>query len=176
MNHKLEIVEDTVSKYLDELYELSNSEDNTNRFLKDAGHELHFRYVEPLMPKWNPNLMYSPLEKRHQIFDINSEISSLELLYTGFTESAEMNDFPKGVWSEFWDKTQGILQRDYAFYQETGDDPIAEDFEGHHFVQEGTSNYTTEFHYKTMAYMDKLMHLEKWQRQAEYVDLYDYME
>lgn len=171
-----DVEEDTVTKYLNELIKLSSDESNKKRYLGDAGYELHFRYIEPEMPKWNPNLMYSPLEKRHQIFDNDEEHSSLELLYTGFTEEAERRVLPEGVWSEFGDKTQGILQRDYAVYQETGQDPIADEFPGHHFVRKGTSNYTTEFHYKTMAYLDRLMHLEKWQRQSKFVDLYDYME
>lgn len=173
---KFDIEEDTVTPYFEKLIELSSSETNKKTFLKDAGHELHFRYVEPKMPKWNPNLLYSPLEKRHQFFDVDEERSSLELLYTGFTETAKMRALPEGVWSEFGDKAQGILKRDYAYYQETGEDPIAPEFPGHRYVGEGTANYATEFHYKTMAYLDRLMHLEKWQRQSQFVDLYDYME
>ena len=176
MTVEFDIIEDTITEYLEKLTELSTGEDNRKRFLKDAGHELHFRYINPEIPKWNPNLMYSPLEKRHQNFKIGDGVSSLELLYTGFTETAEMGELPVGVWSEFGDKSQGILERDYAYYQETGEDEIAPDFAGHHYVGKGTANYSTEFHYKTMAYLDRLMHLEHWKRQSEFVDLYDYME
>jgi len=178
MNLDVTIVENSTLTYLEKLEELSADEDNKKRYIKDAGHELHFRYIEPEMPKWNPNLMYSPLEKEHQDYSIDSNISTLELLYTGFTETAQMNALPLGVWGEFGDKAQGILQRDYAFYQETTIDPIADPkgARSPHFVKKGTANYATEFHYKTMAYLDRLMHLEKWQRQSEFIDLYDYME
>lgn len=175
MSPKFEIVEDTFSSYLNKLIELVCDENNSRNFIKDAGAEMHFRYIEPEMPKWNPNLMYSPLESRYQKTKISDESIMLDLIYTGFTETAEMGALPEGVWSEFGDKNTGTLERDYALYQETGKDEIAPDFAGHHFVQKGTYTYSTEFHYKTMVYIDKLMRLERWQRQSNPIDLYDYM-
>ena len=175
MKAKFEIIENTVTDYLNKLDELANDEGNTRRFLKDSAQEMHFEYIEPLMPKWNPNLMYSPLEPEHQIVKISKGVSSIELLYTGFTEEAREGDLPKGVWSEFGDKFTGTLERDYALYQETGQDPIAPDFAGHHFVKRGTHNYLNQFYTKTDAYLDRLMHLEQWQKNW-YVSLYDYME
>lgn len=167
--------EETVTDYLTKLDELTSNKSNITSFLRDASHELHFRYIEPEMPKWNPNLMYSPLEPRHNVVDIGGGKDSIRLIYTGFTEAAEERDLPKGVWSEFGDKVQGILHRDYAFYQETGEDPIAPDFEGHWYVKKGTANYANEFHYKTMAYLDRLMHLEGWNRTSQHIDLDDYI-
>ena len=171
-------VQENVTEYLTKLTELVSDESNTVNFLKDAGSELHFRYIEPNMPKWNPNLMYSPLEPDHRKTEVNEDKSFIELLYTGFTESAKMNDLPEGVWSEFGDKAQGILERDYAYFQETTKDPVAEpkDAKSPFFVKTGTATYTTEFHYKTMAYVDQLMQLKRWRRVTVFRDLYDYME
>ena len=75
-------------------------------------------------------------------------------------------------------KAQGILERDYAYFQETTKDPVAEpkDAKSPFFVKTGTATYTTEFHYKTMAYVDQLMQLKRWRRVTVFRDLYDYME
>lgn len=175
MEAKLTITEDTVTEYLNKLDELSSDVSNNRRFIRSAGQEMHFDYIAPLMPKWNPNLMYSPLEPDNQIIDISDGLTTIELIYTGFTEDAKMNALPKGVWSEFGDKTQGILERDYAYYQETGDDPIADNFEGHWFATRGTLRYNDMFRLKTIAYLNKLTHLEKW-KGAKKVHLEDYIE
>ena len=167
-------IQENVSKYLDKLDTLSTDASNTKRFLKDVGQEMHLEFIEPLMPKWNPNLMYSPLEREHQIVKTSSTLSSLELIYTGFTELEEGGEI--NVWSEFAEHGNPAthhLERDYAFYQETGYDPIAPVFGGHGYVAKGTAAYSTQMNYKTMAYLDRLMHLEKWEG-AVFIDLYDY--
>lgn len=177
-NAKITIVEDTVTEYLQRLATLSADETNTKNFLRDASSELHFRYIAPRMPKWNPNLIHSPIEPEHQLFEGAVEKSVIELLYTGFTEDANDNLLPKGVWSEFGDKSQGILERDYAYFQETGKDPIADADDAKHkfFVKTGTSDYNTEYHYKVDAYLDRLMHVERWQRTSRFIHLYDFEE
>ena len=165
---------ENVTNYLDKLDELSSNEPNIRRFLKDVAQELHTEYIEPIMPKWNPNLMYSPMEREHQIINISPSTYSLELIYTGYTEKEESGDI--NVWSDFaegGDPSTHHLERDYAFYQETGYDPIAPIFAGHAYVARGTAAYSTAMYNKTMAYADRLMHLEKWEG-AVFIDLYDY--
>lgn len=175
MKAKIKITEDTVTDYLNKLSEFTSDTPNNRRFIRDAGQEMHYEYIEPLMPKWNPNLMFSPLEADNQTIDISTGMTSIELLYTGFTETAKMRQLPKGVWWEFGDKLRNILERDYAYYQETGQDPIAAEFEGHWYARDGTKAYANQFHHKTMAYLDRLMHLEKWQGTKK-IYLEDYIE
>lgn len=177
MSIKFNVVEDNLSEYLDQLKELVYNKENNTAFLRDAAHEMHFRYIKPLMPEWNPNLIFSPMESQNQEINVDVGLSKIELRYTGFTQQAKERILPEGVWSEFGDKVQGILERDYAFYQETGEDPIAPPEGAKHkfFIKKGTATYNTEFHYKTMAYVDRLMHLQGWKRVSKYYDLDDYM-
>lgn len=170
---------ETITDYLKRLNELISNERNTASFLKDAGHELHFRYILPNMPEWNPNLMLSPLEEDNQIVTHSPQQSQLELIYTGFTSEEEMG--LEKVFSEFavgGDPTTGHIERDYAYFQETGiDDKVDPDKykpQHTHFVKKGTANYSTEFHYKTMAYIDRLMQLEGWESVSKYTS-YDSM-
>ena len=174
MKTKIQIVEDTVTEYLDKLQKLSADPSNKTRFLKSAASEMHFEYVEPLMPKWNPNLMYSPLEKKNQVINVSDTVSSIELIYTGYTEE-ESYGLEK-VYSEFAEggnPQSGHLARDYAYYQETGQDPIAEDFGGHHYVGLGTLMYQSKYYSTVLYYLDDLMNLKAHQNRS-FVDLYDY--
>ena len=174
-------VKDDFSEYLSELEALSKDESNQRNFLNDASYELHARYIAPLMSTWNPNLINSPMESKNRIFEYGDEISSLEMLYTGFTEEALSS---KGLEHIFWefavnfDKTTKHLARDYAYFQETGIDSVVNPKEytprNLHFVERGTKEYETEFHYKTMAYLMKLLNLERWERVNKPFDLYDF--
>lgn len=168
-------VKENVTKYLEQLEDLSTNKTNKRNFLKDSAQEMHFDYIEPRMPRWNPNLMLSPVESKNQKIDISEDKSIMMLTYTGFTEEAIDGNLPKGVWSEFGDKYTKTLERDYAYYQETGEDEIADDFEGHHYVEFGTKAYLNQFYAKTQAYSDSLLNLEPWSKSWK-VDLYDYME
>ena len=162
---KLSIKENTISGYLDKLEELTADTTNQKLFLQDAAQEMHFNYIEPLMPTWNPNLIFSPLEKKNQIYSSNGEQSILELVYTGFTEEARHDELEHIYW-EFGDPYEHYLERDYALYQETGIDELAPTFEGHHFVEKGTQNYLNQYHDRTRAYADSLLHLNKWGTEA----------
>lgn len=180
MNFNIHFEADGIIDYLDKLEALANDKSNIQNFLRDAGYDLHRRYIRPIMPKWNPNLVYSPLEPEHQIFEMEEGISSLELLYTGFTRFERAGKL-RLIFKEFAvneDIFSGHLERDYAFFQETGIDhkvsPNKYKPTHLHFVERGTKEFETEFHYKTMAYLDKLMHLERWDRVNPNITLYDY--
>jgi hypothetical protein len=53
-------------------------------------------------------------------------VSSIEIMYTGERIEEYTSSIPPKVWWEFGDKDTGTLERDYAFFQETGIDPIAD--------------------------------------------------
>ena len=181
MKSKFTIVEDTVTPYLEKLYEFTSDPFNHEAFLKDAAQELHFDYIEPLMPKWNPNLMFSPLEQENQVFKPDGGLATLDLIYTGKTEMAEEREWDKDennlykVYWEFGDKFTGELHRDYAYYQETGQDDIAKNFGGHHFVKRGTSNYLNQYHARVQAYADSLLRGNNWKTEAR-IDRFDYVD
>lgn len=178
---KVNIVRDTFTDYLGKLEELATNTANQKMFLQDAAQEMHFDYIEPLMPTWNPNLIFSALEKKNQKFSTSGGESILNLKYTGFTEEA-VHDGLELIYWEFGDQYEHVLDRDYAYYQETGVDEFAESedtkartFKGHHFVQKGTGNYLGRYHDRTRAYADSLLHLNEWSSEAR-VGRSSYME
>lgn len=167
-------IEENVSNYLEKLDELAHNTTNQTRFLKSAASEMHFEYVEPLMPTWNPNLIFSPLERRHQIISSSETLSSIELIYTGFTEEEEKYGLDK-IYREFVDASGRHIARDYAYYQETGMDSDAPPFRGHHFVGEGTLMYQSQYYMSVLYYLDDVMNL-KGHENRKFIDLYDYQE
>ena len=105
------------------------------------------------VPKWNPNLMYSGLNEEFWTTKHDGNISNITILYTGFTGEGMGEPDDIQVWWEFGKYHKGgysdILGRDYAYYQEYGEDLYAPNakykaktFEGHHFVESGI--YTFE--------------------------------
>lgn len=167
MKAKLTIVRDSFSSYLEAVYRTVSDPSNDEAFLKNAAQELQFDYIDPLMPKWNPNLMFSPLERKNNHFSTTGGKSTLELVYTGFTEEARHEGLEKIYW-EFGDPYEHILERDYAYYQETGVDKFAPKpdqeaprFKGHHYVKRGTERYLNRFYERTQAYAMALLQNDK---------------
>lgn len=167
MKAKLTIVRDSLSNYLEAVYRTVSDPSNDEAFLKNAAQELQFDYIDPLMPKWNPNLMFSPLERKNNHFSTTGGKSTLELIYTGFTEEARHDGLEKIYW-EFGDPIEHILDRDYAYYQETGVDKFAPTkdkeaprFEGHHYVKRGTHRYLNRYYERTQAYAMALLQNDK---------------
>lgn len=179
MKAKLTVTEDTLTPYFEELYRLVSDEDNAQNFLRDSAAELHFEHIEPLMPDWNPNLKISPMEHEHQIYRQEGERHIFDMIYTGFTQEEKMG--LEKVFAEFamdFDPATKRLSRDYAYFQETGEDEVVDPKrytpQHTHFVKRGTASYTTQFHYKAMAYANQLLHLERWQRTSHYQSLEDW--
>lgn len=161
--------EDNMSDYLDKLIKLAKDETNTRNFLRDVLTEAHSEYIAPLMPQWNPNLINSPMEPEHQTVEMENGKASIELLYTGFTREERTKGLDL-VYSEFTatgSKKSRHIYRDYALYQETGQDEYAPNFKGHHFVREGTKAYAPVARERMTEYVQRLLHLEKWQRKTE---------
>lgn len=181
---KVRVVKETVTDYLAKLEELATDTSNQKRFLQDSAQEMHFDYIEPLMPKWNPNLIFSPLEKNHQIFSSEGQYSSLELEYTGFTQEAIHGELEEIFW-EFGDPYEHILERDYAYFQETGEDDVFDYSKSNyrpthlHYVQRGTDAFLNRYHDRARTYAVSLLHLEEWGTEtrvskSSYID--DYIE
>lgn len=163
-------VEESVTKYINQVKKLANDTPNTRSFLKTAAKDMHFENILPLMPAWNPNLIYSPMMSKNQRTNFSTSISTLDLIYTGFT-GRQLNK----VFREFGDVTTGMLDRDYAFYQETGQDDLAPTFEGHWFVRRGTMTYQPEFNFRALEFAYSLLRLQKWKGSMK-IDLYDFEE
>ena len=167
--------EDNMSEYLNKLEELAQDKTNTTNFLKDILNEAHTEHIAPKMPQWNPNLINSPMEPEHQTVEIEEGKSSIELLYTGFTHKERTEGLDLVFW-EFavdYKKSSRHLARDYAYFQETGDDDFVSAVSPRyqpqhlHFVQEGIEEYTPITRERMSEYVQKLLHLEKWQRKTQ---------
>lgn len=160
-------IKDTLTKYIDDVIKLVDDESNTQKFLETTGQELHFDYISQYIPKWNPNLVLSPMERSHQFFELSNGISFLELEYSGFTRRSY---FPKGVWQEFSDDPEGLkppdereLEKDYAYYQETGNDPEASpEGGGKYYVHFGTAAYNPMYNMRATELMYNWLRLQRW--------------
>lgn len=159
---RITIEEDTVTEYLTKL--LDHFQGSQEVILDNLANELSHKFIEPYVPKWNPNLYESGENPNYWFKNISMERSTVEVLYTGFTEFAEYMDvfFEMGGYSTLRPAT---LQRDYAYYQETGRDifhgsyPEAPPFEGHHYVQKGTADYSNFMANSIEKYMNQIMKL-----------------
>lgn len=95
-------------------------------------------FIAPEMSTdFNPNLYISGQEEEYWKLSHNSsqlmgghQSSVLEIMYTGMRLHENLGSDAK-VWSEFTND-YGRLGRDYAFYQETGMDPIAKSRDAKH--------------------------------------------
>lgn len=145
---RFDIVEDTITEYLDFISESFKS--NSPKELKKQARILtgeygdeHDGYIAPNMTvarygEFNPNLFMSGQEEEYWNLYANSNPHGLmggknsigiEISYTGARLHQNYGDEAK-VWWEFAEGNEGnpeerILERDYAFYQETGIDKIA---------------------------------------------------
>lgn len=177
---EFKIDNEDIMEYLNKLEELVNDKSNIRNFLKDTGYELHEDYILPLMPDWNPNLLNSPMEARNQIIDFEKGNQSLTLIYTGKTYEEETTGLDNVFW-EFavnWNPHSRHIRRDYAFFQETGIDSIVDPKvyqPSHlHFVKHGTENYEPIFQERSAEYIDRLLHLQRWERKNAPLFVYDY--
>lgn len=159
-------VKDTLTKYINDVIKLVDDESNTRKFLETTGQELHFNNISEFIPQWNPNLIMSPMERDNQIYEVSNELSVLELVYTGFTRREELID----VWWEFSDDMEQMrkpdereLERDYAYYQETGIDSIANPKGGGKaYVFYGTHTYSSTYKLRVNELMYNWLRLKRW--------------
>lgn len=164
MKSKFIIEEDTVSEYADKL--LAHFQDTQEILLDNISERVSNVYIEPYVPVWDEaeNLYESGEDPENWFKHISTERSVVEILYTGFTEFAQQ----MYVWFEmggFSTQKETSLKRDYAYYQETGIDmfhgsyPKAEKFEGHHYVERGTLDYSGDIHKDIERYLAQVLQL-----------------
>ena len=135
---KFEIVEN-VTKYLDTIS--NNVDDNAEIQLKKMAEKLTGKfdtengYITRNMAvvkygEFNPNLHLSGQDQSKWKITHDDDLHSLMVTYTGMTLYEYYGVEEAKVWWEVAEGNEGnprdrILERDYAFYQETGIDPIA---------------------------------------------------
>lgn len=161
-NNGTRIVEDSLMDYLTELVEVFNK--SKSGILDKLAWELTNEYIEPYVPQWNPNLYLSGEDSDNWFKQSKDGMTTIEILYTGFTEASEhMYVFYEfGGYSE---TKMTDLKRDYAYYQEFGKDlfhgkyPEAEKFEGRHFIKQGTEKYQGVVESSISRYMQQVMDL-----------------
>ena len=168
-------VQDNLTKYLNNLEKRVNNPALKEKHLELMATEF-VDIVNEVIPKWNPNLMYSGLEEQFWKYYHKDYRSSVTVLYTGFTGEGVGEPDDIQVWWEFGKYHKGgysdILGRDYAYYQEYGIDRYApsrkykaKSFEGHHFVESGIysmedgSNYSISRHYAG-EYLKELLNIK----------------
>ena len=160
MTLKFEVTEN-VTEYLDKLDAHMETESKT--ILHNLGAILVEDYITPRIPKWNPNLVNSGEDTDYWKFSNKGGRHTLEILYTGMTDEAMDGDLEKGVWWEFGDQGTRTLKRDYAYFQETGIDPIALHIDAKNKWFVANSVWASKNQLLTIAskYMDDIMELEK---------------
>lgn len=157
MRSNIFVTSDTVTEYAEKLR--NHFQKSQPQMLKGLARNLTGEYITPLVPQWNPNLYLSGLDESKWVMKTSAEIIGIQIKYTGFTEYSEH----MYVWWEFGGFSTlrpTSLQRDYAEYQETGKDPKAPSFEGHHYVGRGTKEFEKAIKPITAQYINKIIHLK----------------
>ncbi len=128
-------------------------------------------YVAPRMGKWNPYLYSTGQDREYWEGEITDAESYLQAMWTG----RDINHFfsgglPKGIWWEFatedsWGKParEKKLERDYAWYQETGQDPIAKPSDAKHkgAIRRGIIASKDEVLRDAQDYLNRIIELQK---------------
>ena len=177
MNLKAEVIEDTVTEYLD--FIVNSFDENAPKELKeqarllvgDEGDETG-GFIAPLMStNYNPNLFISgQMEESWNLttssnpYGIMGEHDTLgiEIMYSGLKYYSLYGDDDK-VWWEFAEYNSNSetkkLARDYAFYQETGLDPIAKPKNARHkgAIAKGTKAASGELLNHSARYLKAIM-------------------
>lgn len=133
---KIKIVKNTVSEYLDLIDK--NIEENAPKQLKHMAEKLVGEYddptggyIAPLMSTtWNPNMFLSGQDEDYWKILNDDDKHSLTVTYTGLRLYDLYSMDEAKVWWEFAvnqeaDPQERVLERDYAFFQETGIDRYA---------------------------------------------------
>lgn len=143
MKIKAIVTEDTITEYLTNLQ--SDYEKQEHTILEKMARELVGEYddktggyIAPLMStKFNPNLFLSGQDEDYWKIEQGDERSTLEIIYTGMRLHDDFNH--PMVWWEFATEDTVSeapryrqLGRDYAYFQETGRDPVAKSFKAKH--------------------------------------------
>lgn len=164
-------VEDNLTDYLTELE--SHLDAEREKFVGGLARKPVGTWGDPnegeitlLAPKWNP-FLYTTGQNRLKWTIKLGEKSSVEILYSAMKApnlNTTYDDKTRRVWWEFADDDNPKkLGRDYAYYQETGEDPIArpEDAKHKHFIRDGLEASFPEIKRAAGRYLMEIMNLRK---------------
>lgn len=149
------VVEETVSKYLQELK--SHFKSKEDDMLRDMARVLSEHIVE-LAPKDTWTLAESGLEEDDWVIQPTLIGNELDIIYSGLGNAQS--------WWEFSDDylTNHPPDRDYAYFQETGQDKIADSKRAKHkhFILMSTRRSDTRHQINNIAsqYLRSIMNLE----------------
>lgn len=171
---KFNIKEDRISEYLDTI---SNKVDNqAKQHLTDMAKLLTGTSgIQQYIAPWNPNLFLSGKDQSKWIFEQSDDRSSISVNYTGMTARSRSYDFK--VWWEFSEEYQNAssyddwewlqysepfertLARDYAYYQETGEDEVAEesDARNQQYIEKGIEDTYKTIINKSAGYLKNII-------------------
>ena len=170
-------VNNDIDKYLDELESLFQSEkkEMANTLMREmVGYPFSPEggFIAPLMSKWNPFLYSSGQNSEYWEGTSSKGLTTLEAVYTGMDiHKFYGKGLPKGVWWEFAtpetasfkDPQDRVLGRDYAFYQETGIDIVAQPQFARHkgAIASGVELSAPHLHEEAKNYVSRLIKLQK---------------
>ena len=163
-------VKENLSKYVEYLEKEIKNIDRDKKVLEEMAEEF-VDIVGEVVPRASGNLSRSGLNpETWNIFNENN-LTELEIIYTGFTGEGGSAPDDIHIWWEFGKYHRGgysdILGRDYAYYQEFGQDKYAESvkttaptFEGHHYVASAIRSFDdTVIEYYAEEYIRQLLKL-----------------
>ena len=168
MKIKALITEDTTSEYLDKLeqnindQEVSLAGDLAKEFTGTGGTGTG-HIPKHMSTKFNPNLFMSGADERYWQVS-KGDVTTIEILYTGMRLHEEYSN-PLVWWQFATEDTMGnlprerTLERDYAYFQETGIDNVAKpELAKHkHAVQKGLSEASEKDLSKVGEYLIQIM-------------------
>ena len=143
---EMKVTKDTLSEYMDKLIVAVN--DNKEKFLRQEA-DVFAEY--PAI-----GLMYGTLQEsldKNRIYKDYGGLSEIDVLYTG--------TLAKHSWSEFRDDgdTSKPPDRDYAFYQETGQDRVASEEKAKHqgAIRFGVADFAEIYPYDIDEWLDEIL-------------------
>lgn len=172
----MNVVGDTATEYLEKLETLFKTEkkEMVNTLMREMVGFPFSReggYIAPLMSQWNPYLYSTGQNSKYWEGTSEEGLTSIEALYTGMDiHSFYGTELPKGVWSEFAtpetankkDPKDRVLERDYAFFQETGIDTKAnkKHAKNRGAIRHGVVEATPHIHQDVAEYMGRILELK----------------
>lgn len=160
-------VEENLTDYFEELLQHFNSHKDTlnyafTREIVGNYGSVNGKIARLMSTTFNPHLYTSGQNEDLWKHMVDEGMSIIEIMYTGRYLHEEYPIGKAKVWWEFADKNnQNKLGRDYSWYQETGEDPIAKSEDAKHkgAISKGLSSATSKDLNKTAQYMEDIMKL-----------------
>lgn len=155
---RMEVTKETVSEYFRQVG--VNFHEHAPDVLEEMGDILVGNITE-FAPDWNPNLYLSGYEKDWWIIEPTDTGTILDIIYTGMLYEDTVGEDEMKGWFEFGGSSYppSPPTRDYAYYQETGQDPIASPGGAKHkwFVAKGAKKSQKPIVNKAQVYLDDIL-------------------